>query len=374
LYIQSLKLKNFRNYENLNISFSKNFNIIYGDNAQGKTNILEAIFLCSSGRSHRTSKDIELLNINKSEYYIDVAFLKEASDSNIEIFFKRDEKKKIRINQIPIKKIGNLMGNLNTVIFSPEDLLIIKEGPSERRRFIDITISQIKPTYFYDLQQYMKILYQRNSLLKEIQKKKSLIDTLDIWNKNLVTTGARIIKVREEFIKRLDKIVEVSHSKLTNGKEKLHLKYSPFIKIENDYTISDIENVFMKTLEQSRSKELFKATTLTGPQRDDYEIYLNDINLKQFGSQGQQRTAILAIKLSEVALMKQETEEYPVILLDDVMSELDKNRQKQLIDNLREIQTFITSTDIDFINYIENSDKKIIKIKNGSIIEANNIT
>ena len=369
MHIRSLKLNNFRNYESLNIEFSRNFNIIYGDNAQGKTNILEAIFLCSSGRSHRTSKDIELLNIEKNEYYINISYFKEEMDGDIEISFKKDEKKKIKINQIPIKKIGNLMGNLNTVIFSPEDLLIIKEGPSERRRFIDITISQIKPTYFYDLQQYMKILYQRNSLLKEIQKKKSLLDTLEIWDKNLVATGARIIKVREEFIKRLDKFVEVSHSKLTNGMEKLHLKYAPFIKIETGATLADIENVFTKTLEQARSKELFKASTLTGPQRDDYEIYLNDINLKQFGSQGQQRTAILAIKLSEVDLMKEETGESPVILLDDVMSELDKSRQKYLMENLQQIQTFITSTDIDFILNNSGLEKKIFRIRQGKVIE-----
>lgn len=369
MHIQSLKLNNFRNYESLKIEFSKNFNIIYGDNGQGKTNILEAIFLCSSGRSHRTSKDIELLKINENGYFIEVLFRKEDMDASIEVLFRKDEKKKIKINQIPIKKIGNLMGNLNTVIFSPEDLLIIKEGPSERRRFIDITISQIKPTYFYDLQQYMKILYQRNALLKEIQKKRSLIDTLDIWNNNLVVTGSRIIKVRDDFIKRLNKYIEINHSKLTNGKERLMLKYAPFIKVGENLNITDIENIFRKTLEQSVNKELFKATTLTGPQRDDYEIFLNDDNLKQFGSQGQQRTAVLAIKLSEVDLMKQETGEYPIILLDDVMSELDKSRQRYLIENLKNIQTFITSTDIDYINEIESIDKQVIKISNGHVVE-----
>jgi DNA replication and repair protein RecF len=369
LHIQSLKLKNFRNYENLNINFSKNFNIIFGDNAQGKTNILEAIFLCSSGRSHRTSKDIELLNINKSEYYIDVAYIKDNSDSNIEIFYKKDEKKKIRINQIPIKKIGSLMGNLNTVIFSPEDLLIIKEGPSERRRFIDITISQIKPTYFYDLQQYMKILYQRNALLKEIQKKRSLFDTLEVWNHNLITTGARIMKVRQEFIQKLNQFVEVNHRKLTNGQEKLTLKYSPFIKIDTHFDTLQIEEVFRKNLELILPKELFKASTLVGPQRDDYEIILNDVNLKQFGSQGQQRTAVLSIKLSEINLMREETGEYPILLLDDVMSELDHNRQAFLVDNLHEIQTFITSTDKNFIENMDGLNIKFIKIKNGEVEE-----
>jgi DNA replication and repair protein RecF len=372
LHIQKLRLNNFRNYESLKTEFSENFNIIYGDNAQGKTNILESIFLCSSGRSHRTSKDIELLKLGEQGYFIEVIFIKDGTDASIEVLYKIDEKKKIKINQIPIKKIGNLMGNLNTVIFSPEDLLIIKEGPSERRRFIDITISQVKPTYFYDLQQYMKILYQRNALLKEIQKKKSLIDTLEVWNNNLVTTGSRIIKVRNDFIKRLNKFIEINHSKLTDGKEKLLMKYSPFIKFEGEADLSNIERNFKKALELSLNKELFKATTLTGPQRDDYEIYLNDVNLKQFGSQGQQRTAVLAIKLSEVDLMKQETGEFPIILLDDVMSELDKSRQKYLMENLKGIQTFITSTDIDFIKDTELADKKLIKIRNGKVIEIQN--
>lgn len=369
MYIQGLKLKHFRNYKSLDIKFSKNFNIIYGDNAQGKTNILEAIFLCSSGRSHRTSKDLDLLKLDEKGYTILVDFIKEEQESSIEVEFKLEEKKKIRINQIPIKKIGNLMGHLNAVIFSPEDLLIIKEGPSERRRFIDITLSQIKPTYFYDLQQYLKILYQRNSLLREIQKRRSLMDTLDIWNQNLVTTGSRIIKVRNDFVKRLNRFVEVNHSKLTDGKEKLELKYAPFIPCEDCHDLKAIEASFQRSLEQSVQKEIFKGSTLTGPQRDDYEIYLNEINLKQFGSQGQQRTAVLAIKLSEVDLMREETGEYPVILLDDVMSELDKNRQNYLLENLKEIQTFITSTDIDYLEDQGNMEKKIIKIKTGKIME-----
>ena len=260
------------------------------------------------------------------------------------------------------------MGHLNAIIFSPEDLLIIKEGPSERRRFIDITISQLKPTYFYDLQQYIKILVQRNALLKEIQKKKSLIDTLEVWNNNLITTGTRIISVRQEFIQKLNKYVIINHHKLTDGKEKLLLKYSPFIKVEEGATNSEIEKVFRKTLEQALQKELMKASTIVGPQRDDYEFILNDVNLKQYGSQGQQRTAVLAIKLSEIDLMKEETGEYPVLLLDDVMSELDQSRQNFLMDNVKQIQTFITSTDMNFIEPLKGIDIRIIKIKNGKII------
>jgi DNA replication and repair protein RecF len=202
LYIDSLKLNHFRNYKDNYIRFSKNYNIIYGENAQGKTNIIEAIFLCASGRSHRTNKDSELLNKNGSSYYIKLDAVKTNENPSIEILYERDKKKIIKLNEIPLKKMGNLMGNLLAVIFSPEDLSVINEGPSQRRRFIDITISQIKPSYFYDLQIYNKILIQRNYLLKELQTNRKLIDTLDVWNEKIADTGSRIIKTRFDFINR----------------------------------------------------------------------------------------------------------------------------------------------------------------------------
>jgi DNA replication and repair protein RecF len=364
LYINNLKLKNFRNYSNLDIDFSDKYNIIYGENAQGKTNILEAIFLCASARSHRTAKDMELIKIGEEKYFIAIEFKKENGNSCIELNYCKEEKKRIKINEISVKKIGDLMGNLNAVIFSPEDLLIIKEGPSERRRFIDITISQIKPYYFYDLQQYGKILDQRNTLLKQIQEKIQLKDTLEIWNEKLITVGSRIIKVRNDFIKRLGEKSKNNHYNLSGKKEKLDLKYNSSIKFER---LDDVENTFRKNLEVSEKREIMKGTTIIGPQRDDYEIYLNDINIKLYGSQGQQRTSILSIKLSEIEIIKEETGENPVLLLDDVMSELDKRRQEFLLENLSDIQTFITCTDNEIFlkrNYI---GKRLFKIDNGEI-------
>ena len=213
----------------LNIDFKNGINVIYGDNAQGKTNIFESIFLCASGRSHRTSKDIELIELGENGFYIKLDFERENNKASIEIGCEREAKKKIKVNEIPIKKIGDLIGNLNAVIFSPEDLMIIKEGPSERRRFIDITISQLRPSYFYDLQQYSKVLQQRNSLLKEIEKKKSLIDTLEVWNNNLVNIAARIIKVRNEFILRLAVIAEKKHRVLNRSKGKINCKIFTFL-------------------------------------------------------------------------------------------------------------------------------------------------
>lgn len=367
MHIKSLKLKNFRNYEELDVSFAKNFNVIYGYNAQGKTNILEAIFLCASGRSHRTPRDMDLIKMNENGYYIKVNMEKESLESSIEITYEKDQKKKIKINEVQQKKIGNLIGHLNAVIFSPEDLLIIKEGPSERRKFLDITISQVKPSYFYDLQQYGKILIHRNFLLKEIDKNKKLIDTLEIWNHNLVKVGSRIIKIRQEFINKLSKKAENNHYKLTNGNEKLSLRYVASMDIEESTELSDIEKSFAKTLEAMYKKELLKSTTLCGPQRDDYDILLNNMSIKLYGSQGQQRTGILSIKLSEIDIMKEDTDEYPVLLLDDVMSELDNKRQEYLFKNIENIQTFITCTDRGFFDEKVRLDYKFLNVDRGKI-------
>jgi len=368
LLIKNLKLRNFRNYENLDIDFASNFNIIYGKNAQGKTNILEAIFICATGRSHRTSRDAELIRIGNEEYYIKLDLEKENRTSSIEINYDKNQKKKVKINEIPQKRLGNLIGHLNVVLFSPEDLLIIKEGPSGRRKFLDMTISQIKPSYFHDLQQYAKILLHRNILLKEIEKNKKLIDTLEVWNNNLIKVGSRIIKIRSDFLNKISKKAEINHHKLTNCSEKLNLKYMPSIDYGENNELENIEAAFKESLKMLQKKELLKAVTLCGPQRDDYDILLNDMSLKMFGSQGQQRTGILSIKLSEIDIMKEFTDEYPILLLDDVMSELDSSRQEYLFSSLENIQTFITCTEREFFNDKVKFDFKFLKIFNGNAI------
>ena len=350
-----MKLRYFRNYKELGIEFGNGYNIIYGDNAQGKTNIIEAIFICASGRSHRTSRDIELVSTGEIGYYIKLDMVKDNVDSSVEMIFEKNERKKIKINDIPVKKIGNLMGHLNAVIFSPEDLFIIKEGPSERRRFLDITLSQLRPSYFHDLQQYAKILQQRNMLLKEISNRRDLNDTLEVWNNHIIKTGSRIIKARSEFIKRLDVAAAIRHNQLSNGTEKLEVKYVPSFNTGNQYNLCEIEYDYGKVLEASAKKELFKCTTMYGPHRDDYDIILNDMSTKVYGSQGQQRTAVLSMKLSEIDIMKEDTGDYPVLLLDDVLSELDNKRQEYLFENIEKVQTFITCTDKAFFRKTDNN-------------------
>lgn len=368
LFIESLNLRGFRNYKDIKMDFSKNYNVIYGENAQGKTNIIEAIFLCASGRSHRTSKDSELLNINSNNYYIRLDTIKNQEDLSIEIMYEKDKKKFIKINEIPQKKIGSLMGNLLAVIFSPEDLSVINEGPSQRRRFIDITLSQIKPAYFFDLQQYNRILTQRNSLLKEIQDKKSLINTLDIWNIKIAEIASRIIKARYDFINRLRKYANVYNSMLSSNNENMRIDYSSSIEVENFNDAEKIKEDIYNELERIKNHEIMRGTTLKGPHRDDYEIYINDLNVKSFGSQGQKRTVILSVKLSELQIIKEETGEYPILLLDDVMSELDQKRREILFDCINNIQTFITCTEKDIFYNKDFKNVLFFNIKNGNTI------
>ena len=347
MQIKSIGLKNFRNYASLQIDFSNEFNIIYGNNAQGKTNIIEAIFLCASGRSHRTSKDGELLKYGTSAFGINLVLEREGVQKEINIMFSNEERKRIKINDIPTKRIGDLMGQLNAVMFSPEDLLLIKQGPAERRRFADITISQLKPSYFYDLQQYAKILFQRNTLLKNITVKRELVDTLDVWDRHLIKTGSRIMKERSCFVNKLNELAEIRHKKLTNNEENLTLKYNPSFDYKcNDN--EDMENCFKKEIDKNRQREIMKGNTILGPHRDDIDIVLNGESTKIYGSQGQQRTAVLSMKLAEIDLMKEESGEYPVLLLDDVLSELDDRRKEYLIESIENVQTFITCTDRRF--------------------------
>lgn len=364
--MKKLILKNFRNYEALTLDFDKSFNIIYGDNAQGKTNIIEALFLCAAGRSHRTSRDPELVKNGEKGYYIKLDFDKDDGPALVEINYTPNEKKKIKINEIPAKKIGCLMGHLNAVIFSPEDLFIVKEGPSERRRFLDITLSQLRPSYFYDLQQYIKILNQRNVLLKEINSKKELMGTLEVWNHHMVKTGSRIMKTRNEFIKRMDVCASDRHRRLTNGTENLKIMYDPSITCGDLEDLKEIEGSFQKKLDAATAREIQKCTTLYGPQRDDYDIVLNEMSTKQYGSQGQQRTSVLSMKLSEIDIMKEDTGENPVLLLDDVLSELDSKRQEYLFENIDGIQTFITCTDRNLFGK-EKLGAKYLKVVNGKV-------
>jgi len=368
LIVKQLKLVNYRNFSDIELNFSDKYNVFYGDNAQGKTNIIESVFFCASGRSHRASRDNELVKIGENNFYIKIEIENGDYDCTIEIGYDR-KNKKIKINQNPIRKLADLMGHLKAVFFSPEDLSILKAGPSERRRFIDITLSQLKPVYFYNLQQYYKVLAQRNNLLKKAQGRKDLLDTLDIWNENLATIGSNIILERNKFINTLYHYTMENHEKLTNRHEKLEVRYSPSIKAGEYNDLNDIKKQFHKQLEKLKNSEILSGVTLCGPQRDDLDILLNGNNIKIYGSQGQQRTAVLSMKLATIDVIEKETGKKPILLLDDVMSELDEKRRRYLYENMDNVQTFITTTDRNLVEDSVLANGKIFRVENGTVTE-----
>lgn len=357
MYIKNLSLVSFRNLNDINIIFNDNINIFYGQNAQGKTNILEAIFLCSTGRSHRTRYDKELIMFDKNESHIRVLVSKNNLTNKIDVHLKKEGKKGIAVNNIPIKKIIDLMGKLHAVIFSPEDLNLIKSGPSERRRFMDMELCQISNVYYFNLQQYYKVLKQRNKLLKSIQKNKDLKSTLNVWDTQLLSYGSKIISFRENFINKINDIAFKNHLNITSGIERLKISYSPDV-LKNDFELK---------LKKSQERDLIYATTFVGPHRDDIDFYINDKNIKIYGSQGQQRTAALCTKLAQLELIEKETLQKPILLLDDVFSELDESRQFFLMQSIKEIQTFITCTGIEdsIKKYVDSSF--LFKVQGGSV-------
>lgn len=363
MLIKRLQLINFRNYNKLDIEFNENKNIFYGYNAQGKTNILEALYFTACSRSHRTKKDKELIMWGKQECLIRTWIKKGFLDVEIDIKINKDFKKEIKINNNPVKRVGELMGILNVVMFSPEDLKLIKEGPAERRRFIDITNSQLKPSYFYNLQKYFKIIRQRNTLLRNIKNNKKLLDTLSVWNNNLVETGSKIMYYRNEYFKKMSFFVKDIHKKIAN--EEISIKYIPSVNVEDLSNMESIKKYLLSEIDKNIEKDIHTETTSIGPHRDNFEIFIDNVNIKTYGSQGQQRTAILSLKLAEVKLFKEEIGEYPVLLLDDVMSELDEKRQKFILDYLQDMQIFLTCTNNKEDYKRENSS--FYKVVNGFV-------
>lgn len=358
MIIKALGLSDYRNYKNLSLQFNSGTNILYGDNAQGKTNILEAIYLCGTTKSHRGSKDKEIIKIDKEEAHIRIYVEKGNITRKIDMHLKKNKAKGVAIDGIPIKKSSELFGLVNFVFFSPEDLSIIKNGPSERRRFIDLELCQLDKIYLYNLTKYNKIVNQRNNLLKQIGFNISLVDTLNVWDTQLMEYGSRIIKRRFQFIEELNSIVCDIHKKLTGNKEKLFVSYEPNVKI----------NEFQEKLEKSKSRDLnFKMTNI-GPHRDDIIFKIDDKDVRKYGSQGQQRTSALSLKLAEIELVKNTIHENPILLLDDVLSELDRKRQNHLLNSIEGIQTIITCTGLE--EFINNRFQvnKIYKVINGSVI------
>ena len=341
------------------MNFDEKINIIYGDNAQGKTNILESMYVCATSKSHRGSKDREIIRFDNDESHIKVNVKKNDMNYRIDMHLKKNKPKGIAVNGIPIKRAVELFGILNIVFFSPEDLNIIKNGPSERRRFIDMELSQLDKIYLDCLINYNKVVNQRNSLLKEyaFSGREDIISSLDIWDMQLVKYGNDVIKSREKFVKEINNLVKSIHTKLSGDREQLEIIYEPCVK----------EQDFESELVRVRDRDLkFKCTNI-GPHKDDMCFLINGMDVRKYGSQGQQRTAALSLKLAEIELVKQIIHDTPVLFLDDVLSELDSRRQNFLLDSIGNIQTMITCTGLD--EFVNNrfSINKIFKVVNGTV-------
>ena len=363
MIVESVELKDYRNYEFLDMNFNEHVNIIYGDNAQGKTNILESIYMCSTSKSHRGSKDREIVRFGEDESHIKLNVLKHVMKYRIDMHLKKNKTKGIAVNGIPIKKAVELFGIINIVFFSPEDLNIIKNGPSERRRFMDMELSQLDKIYLSNLVNYNKVLNQRNKLLKDIafSPSEQLMQTLDIWDMQLVKYGSLIIKGRKSFIEKINTIISDIHSRLTGGIENIKVCYVPDVDV----------NDFEEEVRNSRQKDIKYKVTGKGPHKDDLIFLINDNDVRKYGSQGQQRTAALSLKLSEIELVKLVIKDTPVLLLDDVLSELDSNRQNFLINSIGDIQTIVTCTGLEeFINNRMNINK-IFKVTDGHVVNEN---
>ena len=359
--IKSIELNNFRNYEVANIEFDKNINILYGDNAQGKTNLLEACYYSAISKSFKSNKDKEIIRFGQDYLSIKTIIDKNDREYAIDISINNN-KKTIKVDNVKINKTSDLLGLLNVILFSPEDLNIIKNGPSERRRFFDNEISQIDRIYLSDLINYNKVLNNRNKLLRDIAFDSSIKDTLDVWDMQLVEYGKKIIKRRREFIDELKYYVKDKHFKISGGKEELIINYEP--------SIDDM--FFEDELINNREKDLKYAQTSVGPHRDDISFKIDGIDIRKFGSQGQKRCSALSLKLSEIDIVSNIIKDKPVLLLDDVLSELDSNRQKFLLESISDIQTIITCTGLD--DFVNNrfDVNKVFNIVDGNIF-INNI-
>ena len=357
MIIKSLELKNFRNYENLQLDFDSGTNIFYGDNAQGKTNILEAIYLIATTKSHKGSKDSDIIQFHHDEAHIRSYLYKEEVTRQVDMHLRKSKTKGIAIDSQRIKKAAELLGLLNVVFFSPEDLSIIKNGPAERRRFIDMELCQLDSFYLYNLNHYNKIVNNRNKLLKDLYMNPGLKETLSIWDSQLLSYGSKIIERRSLFIEQLNHIMLDIHSKLSGGKEKIEIVY------EKNVEIDDLE----EKLRLNQDRDIILKQTTVGPHRDDISFIVNGIDIRKFGSQGQQRTAALSLKLSEIELVKKSIKDTPVLLLDDVLSELDSNRQNYLLNSIGNIQTIITCTGLD--EFVNNRFEinKVFKVKEGTV-------
>ena len=354
MYINKIILTNFRNYGHQEIDLNKNINVIYGDNAQGKTNILESIFLSSFGKSFRTNKEKELIKFEQDKLMIETHYQKK--DRNGKIKIEIGNKKQITVNGIKIKKLSEILGNINIVMFTPEDINILKDGPTGRRRFLDMMIGQLRPNYVYNLNLYMQTLEQRNNYLKQIKEENKSQEMLEIWDEKLAEYGEKVFLYRKEFIDKIIKKINDIHKKITDQKEELCFEYTSNCSQKEEY---------LRLLKERRKLDIIKGFTTKGIHRDDFVIYINGKEVGIYGSQGQNRTVILSLKLAELNVIYDEIGEYPILLLDDFMSELDEKRRKNFLKNIKNTQVIITGT--EQIN-IPDLEYNLYHIRKGEIV------
>ena len=355
MYIKKLYLKNFRNYREQTIELNENANVFYGNNAQGKTNILEALYFSALGRSFRTYKESELIKFNHEYSNIIITYTKNDRENNIEINITKKNNKVIKVNGVKLNKNSELVGNINLVIFSPDDIMILKQGPALRRKFLDILISQLKPKYMHELLEYNKILDNRNAILKSKN-----LETIDIWNEQLADKVKILYNYRKEYLDKIQEKITGIHAGLTDNKEEIIIKYKTDFKDKED---------FINILKRNEQNDLFKGFTTAGSHREDFEVYINNKSVNLYGSQGQHRTAILSLKIAELNIIKEEIGENPILLLDDVTSELDEQRVLSIFDVVKDYQVLITCTDLAQVLKYDSLTKniKLFNINNGQI-------
>lgn len=363
MYITEISFKNFRNYENLNISLSPEINLIYGDNAQGKTNLVEGIYFSSMAKSFKFSPDMGFINFGKDKAEIAVNYLSEGRKQQNKIIFDRKKGKQIEINGVPVKRRIEFIGNLNVVLFSPQDMDTVKDSPSYRRKYMDLCAGQLRKKYLSALTDYNRTLSQKNKLLKNDD-----ISTIDIWNEKLAEYGSIIMWYRISLVNRIKEIIRPIFDEISEGKEEIKLKYLKTVQFDESGDIGYIKNEFLNALGKYKDKEIKEKICLLGPHRDDLIFYINGKNAKIYGSQGQQKSIVLALKMVQAELFYQQTGQYPILLLDDITSEFDLKRRKYLIGKLKDKQVIITGTEKKIIP--EELEPKCFKVEKGIITEG----
>ncbi|MFD2627332.1 DNA replication/repair protein RecF [Oceanobacillus kapialis] len=368
MHIEELNLRNFRNYDKLEMEFNNKINVIIGENAQGKTNLMEAIYLLAFTKSHRTPREKELIQWEKEYAKIEGRITKRNQTFPLEIILSA-KGKKAKLNRLEQKRLSDYIGALNVVMFAPEDLTLVKGAPQIRRRFIDMELGQIQPRYIYHLGQYQKILKQRNHLLKQLQRGHARDKTmLQVLTDQLVEHAATLLERRFVFLDLLRKWASPIHHGISRELERLEIKYSPTIEVSEDDNKEKIESIYLNKFQQIQEKEIERGTSLVGPHRDDLLFYVNGKDVQTFGSQGQQRTTALSVKLAEIELIYNEVGEYPILLLDDVLSELDDYRQSHLLHTIQgKVQTFVSTTSVDGINHETLNKAELFRVRNGVV-------